>query len=188
MKRNELYRKLLHILALAIPFGIYHLPRPVSASALVLLTTVSVLLEFTRTRNRVINALFERHLRRFLRPEEKRRFTGATYLFVAGLACLFLYSRDVSFISLSFIILGDAAAALVGINFGRTRIGKKSIEGTLACAGVCILFWIAFPRVPAAQGIAAALLTAVLELAPIPINDNLLVPLVTGAVLRFWPF
>lgn len=188
MKLNEVYRKLLHVVALAIPFGIYYLPHRVALIALFLLAAGSVTVELVRKCSPGVNALFSCWLHRFLRVEEHSRFTGATYLFLGGFLCVLLYDRDVSFISLSYIILGDAAAALIGINFGRTRIGKKSIEGSLACAGICILFWLLFPRVPLTQGVAAAFLTAALELAPIPVNDNLLVPLVTGSLLQFWPF
>ena len=46
-----------------------------------------------------------------------------------------------------FLVLGDMSAALIGISFGRIKIGKKSLEGTLAMFTTCyligaVMFWL----------------------------------------------
>jgi len=99
---------------------------------------------------------------------------------------------------LTLFIVGDAAAAIVGIRFGRIKIGKKSLEGSIACFIVCIvLFYWAFPAIPGildAWGgratlistVAVSTVITVFELIPLrfspslTINDNIAVPVIAG--------
>jgi dolichol kinase len=103
--------------------------------------------------------------------------------------------------ALSMFILGDAVAAIVGLGMGRISVAGKTLEGSAACFLLCLTLLVgAYPLVPGlldAWGgrlafpvvLAAALSTTVLELFPVRlgprlvINDNLTVPLVTGALM-----
>ena len=82
-----------------------------------------------------------------------------------------------------FLSIGDSMAAIVGQAIGRISIGHKSLEGTLACFTACAL--IALPTTltwPVA--LAGAATAAVVELMEIPIlNDNVAIPLFSGAVM-----
>jgi dolichol kinase len=102
---------------------------------------------------------------------------------------------------ISTFVWGDAVAALVGQSIGRTKMGSKSLEGSLACLVLCLIFYSAvFPHVPLlldkwsgtipmAITIVASLCVTVLELVPmritksLTINDNLIVPVITGMVM-----
>jgi dolichol kinase len=106
------------------------------------------------------------------------------------------------FFKIFLFILGDAMAALVGISIGRTKIGKKSLEGSLACFVTCLaLFYLVFPlfpglldawnhRLPHGIVLVTALVITVFELIPlkvhpkIVINDNLAVPIIAGYVIK----
>jgi len=86
----------------------------------------------------------------------------------------------------------------VGQSVGRTRIGDKTLEGTLGCFTVCLLLClVVYPllpwllhawggRMPVTLAVAASLCTSLLELFPlrisrrIEINDNLTVPCSPG--------
>ena len=82
------------------------------------------------------------------------------------------------------MILGDMSAALVGKMWGRTKLlGKKSLEGSAACFVVCVL--IALVKLNPVIAIIGALVATIVELIPFPIDDNLTVPLVSGAVMHF---
>jgi dolichol kinase len=77
--------------------------------------------------------------------------------------------------------LGDPAAAVVGGKYGRRKLGKGSLEGSITFAmvafGVQALF---FPWPIAA---AAALVTAAVESLPWPVDDNFSLPLVASGVV-----
>jgi dolichol kinase len=183
LSKAEMLRKLLHLFALGIPFGIYYVPGEIARIMLPTLTLVFLGTDILRITSPFFGRWVTRIFAPFMREHEKVALTGAAYIFIAGTIALFAFPKDIAFIVLSFVILGDAAAALVGIPCGRTRVGKKSVEGALACFAACVVLWWGFPKVPFGQGMLCAFLTALLELSPLPIDDNLAVPLITGTFL-----
>lgn len=78
--------------------------------------------------------------------------------------------------------VADPAAAIVGSRYGRG--GAKSPEGSLACAGAAALILAVFGVAPAALAL-AAVGAAAAERVPWRGVDNLAVPLVVGALLRW---
>ncbi len=133
-------------------------------------------------------------LRALLKPREKRAPTAATYLALASLAVLFLFGREVSVLALLYTALGDPAAGIVGARYGRLRVrmfgrrvGGKSVEGTLAfltaaSAAVAVL-WAAGVYGTLWPALAGAAVAALVEFLPIPVEDNVTVPLASAAVM-----
>ena len=193
----HLERRVFHALAASIlPVGALLLPLPlVQGLALVVVLTL-VAAEAARRLSPRMNRLFVGAFGRMMRPaEEQGRITGATYLACASLVALLLYPPSVAALALLFHAWGDPAAAMVGSRFGRLRLPplggrsrqRKSLEGSLAFLGVSLVvsavlwasgelhvFW------PAALG---ALVAAVVELLPLPVDDNVAVPLVSGGLM-----
>lgn len=207
---EEINRKLLHILSgCAIPAGILYIPKIPRASEFLpmiilgLLLFGSILLELVRFRMPAIQKIFYTFAGSMLRSEEDKKITGATYIFASAFLCTIIFREHphISFIVLNLFILGDAVAAIVGLSIGRIRIGKKSLEGSLACFLFCLsFFFFVFPYVPLLldpwQGKAPVLLVlsvalsiTVFELIPIKIgknisiNDNLSVPIISGLIM-----
>ncbi|TWI73034.1 dolichol kinase [Desulfobotulus alkaliphilus] len=209
LTREEINRKLLHLMALLMPLGIFYLPRffPLTALhvSLVLgsLFGGSLLVETLRFRHRKLNRLFSLCFGPLMRAGESRSITGSTYIIGGAFFCsLFFAERpDISFVVLFVFILSDAAAALVGISMGKTRILGKSLEGTMACfATAMVLMLLIFPffphvldfwggRLPLGAALMTALAITLLELIPIPLpggsktNDNLVAPVLSGFIL-----
>ncbi|MCF8109639.1 MAG: hypothetical protein K9J81_11690 [Desulfohalobiaceae bacterium] len=185
MNRAEILRKGLHLIALSIPFAIVSLPRDVAVAVLLPAAVLVVAAEILRKKWDPFQNYFLKLFKIFLRPAEKNHFTGATYFLIAGLLCLLLFDRSIAYTVTAFMIVGDAAAALVGMHFGRIRLSSgKSLEGTAACVAACLLFWTLFPKTGFALALTAALLTGILELIPTRINDNLAVPVICGLILQ----
>lgn len=130
----------------------------------------------------------------FLKPREKRSPTAATYLSLASLAVLVLFGRDIAALALLFTALGDPAAGIVGTRYGRLRVrvlgrrlGAKSLEGTMAffgtSAAVAVGLWAAGVYGTLWPALAGAAVTALVEFLPIPVDDNVTVPLASGLVM-----
>ena len=92
-------------------------------------------------------------------------------------------------VALLFLSVGDPMAALVGSRTPGPRIFRKSPGGTLAFVGGSLLVVL----VLVVSGfthyhwgfIAGAVIAAGVELAPVPLDDNLTIPLLTGTALHF---
>ena len=184
------WRRLFHLIAgSSIPIaGIF----AVSASmvvALAVLSAAALALDLARFRVGWLNRHFLHWLAPLLKGSEERRITGATYLLVAALAAFWLFDSTVAVVSLLFLSLGDPAAALVGRAMPGPRIWGKSpggtaaffvvslgVVGVLVAAGVVEYHW---------GLLCGAAVAALVELAPLPTDDNLTVPLISGAVMHF---
>jgi dolichol kinase len=102
---------------------------------------------------------------------------------------LFLYRTELATLAICFLAFGDVAATTIGERYGKTKIGNKSLEGSIAfvvaavlagfllsLVGISIVYWLI---------LAGAIIAAGVELLPLPINDNLVIPLVTGGAMSF---
>jgi dolichol kinase len=180
---GELGRKGIHLGALIMPIGLWIVPIRIGRLILVLAFLVSVGLDMARWSGGRPGDLVTRVLGGVLRPHEAAWFSGASYITAAAALCAILFDRPVAVAALIFIILGDTAAVFVGRRYGRIHIGRKTVEGSLAFFAVACLgvFWI--PQLPMYVKVIGALVAAVAEALPQPVDDNLFVPLVAGAVM-----
>lgn len=210
LPKEEINRKLLHMFALVMPIGIYCLQILTGAwyystISLALFVMGSIIIERLRFVNPSIQEYYFKYFGSMLRKEEQYVVTGSTWIAMAALICSVVFRKEpwVSLIVLTLFILGDAVAALVGISIGRIKIGKKSLEGSVACFILCIvLFYAVFnhlPNIQAIMGGTISIATVVVtsftitlfELIPLRItpkfiiNDNLAVPIIAGFILRF---
>jgi HAD superfamily phosphoserine phosphatase-like hydrolase len=120
---------------------------------------------------------------------EQWGFATAPLFFALGICvALTLVPPPTGFAAITILTLGDGTARLVGKKLGRRAIPynkAKKLEGTgagtLVAAAASLLF------VAPAKAVAAAISSMVVETLPLPINDNLLIPLVAAAVLTLMP-
>ena len=182
-------RRLFHAVAGSLPplAGIFA-PMPELVIVLAVLALGSLSLDLTRFRVSWLNRLFLRWLRLLLKSSEDRRITGATYLLVAAFLAFLLFDQAVAIAVLLFLSLGDPAAALVGRPMPGPRLFGKSPVGTLAFIGVSLLVGAALVAAGIAPFhwglLAGAVVAGLVELAPLPGDDNLWVPLIAGAVMQ----
>ena len=123
----------------------------------------------------------------FIRANEEHRLTGtAPYVLGIGLS-LFLYRVDIAVAAICFLAFGDVAATTIGERYGRTKIGNKSLEGSLAFVVAAVSVGLLLPLVgiTVVPGVIliGAIVAAGVELLPLPVNDNLVIPLVSGGVM-----
>lgn len=210
LTKEEINRKLLHVLAVVLPVGIFYGPDffevdRIWACILALsLTCFSIFVEVVRLRNGVFGKWFLLSFGLLLRKEEKHQLTGGTYLIAGGAICSLISLQGegaaaCAFMGLTFFILGDAVAALTGKAFGRIKIGSKTLEGSIGCCLLCIVLGVfVFPELPGflegwggelflVQVLVLSFAVSLLELIPfkipgLEINDNLYVPAITSAI------
>jgi acyl phosphate:glycerol-3-phosphate acyltransferase len=187
IQRSEYFRKIIHIFNLVIPFTyLFFLESRFQAlRILVPLTLFAIVLEYLRVRSAVIKKIFNNFLKSMLRIHEMDgKYTGATWIFISSTLTIAIFPKEIAIISLVYMSLGDTIAGLVGRKFGKTKFYNKSIEGSLAGLIVCLLSGylvnLTLPLVVVFSGAFAAMF---IELLPMPIDDNLSVPLFAGTIM-----
>ena len=112
---------------------------------------------------------------------------GSTYLLLAGLLAVEIFPQPIAAAAVGFTVLGDGVAALVGRAWGRPRLFGKSLEGTAAGLAAC-LGWAAFLQtagfVAWPVALTGALVASLVEVLPIPLDDNLGVTLFAGYSMK----
>lgn len=196
--RNELGRKAIHLAFIVLPLQMLFefLPWPRGRVELMLgllgLGFVFLSIDFLRMHDRHFGALFRRFFGGMVRAHEAFTLLGSSYLVIAAIFAVVLLPRPIAAAALGFTIVGDATAALVGKAWGRTPLFGKTLEGAFGGLAAClawgaVVHWVA--GAPWNVVIAGALVASLVELLPIPVDDNLGMPLISGfAMAFFWMF
>ena len=184
-----MWRRLFHLSAGSlVPLGGIFLPRDELLIALGILTLLSLGLDLARFRLTWLNRYFLAWLAPLLKSGEDRHLTGATYLLLAGFAAFLWFSQPVAVLATFFLSLGDPAAALLGRPAPGPRFFGKSPVGTLALVSVALLVvaGLAVSSVVPYHWafLVGAVVAGLVELMPFPLDDNLTIPLVSGAVMQ----
>lgn len=179
---GEIRRKLVHLSSLAIPVVVWYFPRLAVLWILGGALTASVAVDALR-HVLPLDARGWRHLAALFRPKERGTLSGSSFLLLAAWLLIFFFSRAVAVLVLTYVVVGDVAAALVGRRFGRHRIFGKSWEGTVAFFLGCLLSSPFIPGLPVWAKLGAAAVAALIELLPLKLDDNLTVPLATAGFL-----
>jgi dolichol kinase len=102
---------------------------------------------------------------------------------IAALLSVIVFDHDVAIAALGFLVLGDAAAAIVGKRFGKPLYWGKSPHGSVACFGICLAVGIPLLGSPG-LALIGALAATLAEALPSPLDDNLRVPIFSGIAMQ----
>ncbi|MFQ5871061.1 MAG: diacylglycerol/polyprenol kinase family protein [Candidatus Geothermarchaeales archaeon] len=140
--------------------------------------------ELLRSRGYMVPLIHRMTLASSRRGEVKGFVTTPLYLAAGVLASLALFPLPAAYMGVLLVTLGDGLAELFGGSMGRSPIPfnrEKTWEGTLLGFGLTGVLLILLGMDPVVT-IASTLAAGVLEALPLPVNDNLTVPLVAGFV------
>ena len=182
----EVRRKAIHLSFILVPLIYLYdlLPKAIIVRGLLLAVLVSIVFELARLHDARVRFFVSRMFRDLVRRHEQKQLLGSTYLLIAAVLTIELFSKEVAVAALGALVLGDTAAALVGKTIGKHRVLGKTIEGSLGCFLVSFAFaWIVV-GLPVGIAAAGALTAAVFELLPIPLDDNFRIPLSMGFVMK----
>jgi diacylglycerol kinase (CTP) len=200
--QHELHplRKLWHVAAgLGLYWLIFHsgLSQAGAALLLAMLLTAVLGLELARLNLPSFNRRVIAVCRPIMRSREVRELSGTTFYLAGALTAILLFPDPVARLALLFLILADPAAAAAGVLSGHRgpRVTRdKTLVGTAAFTAVCmavtLLFFVLWgrPVAPAALlllTLGGGIAGAAADLSPLPVDDNLTIPLISGLLL--WP-
>jgi dolichol kinase len=180
--KRELYRKAIHLASVGVPLVVWVLPKGAGLAVLGAAVAAALGVEWARHRVRWVRYHFFRATRTLLRPHERTKLAGATHMVIAYFLALALFPKPIAVVAMLYNGLGDAAAALVGKRWGRHRTAwGKSWEGAGAGLAVNLCVGLVVPGILLPAAISGAFTAALLELLPVPLDDNPRVTLGGGA-------
>ena len=184
---KEVYRKVIHILSIIIPIShIYIFKNKIDM--IIFLSAMVIFcffIEIFRYQHSFISKIFARYLSIIMRNFEKQgSLTGATWVFVGALITIIIVPQPFCILALLFLAFGDSVAALIGMKFPFIKIGNKTLSGSLACFTMCLFTGLIFDfKISLEIIFIGAFAATIAELASIKINDNLLIPLLSGCAM-----
>lgn len=143
-----------------------------------------VTIDYFRSRIDWIQKWFKLFFSPMLRKHElEGKLTGASWVLIGGTISVFLFEKDIAVLALLFMSVGDSVAALIGLRYGKIKIGEKSLEGFAGGLISCIFVSIFFPSITWINRISGSLSASLIELSTIPMDDNLKIPIISGGVM-----
>ena len=184
----RIWRRLFHLIAgSSVPAAGIFAPEREFLLVLTVLATGALVLELSRFGIGPLNRVYLRSMAPLLKGEEVSRMTGATHMLVAAALVFWLFGREVAVPVMFFLSLGDPVAAIVGSRLPGFRLAGKSPGGTLAfvvTGSAIAALLVGSGAIGYHWGLwAGAVIAAAVELAGIPPDDNLTVPLIAGAAM-----
>ncbi|MFH1763601.1 MAG: hypothetical protein ABIF09_05345 [Gemmatimonadota bacterium] len=128
-----------------------------------------------------LNVLFFRAFSPIASPREARKIASSTWYALSAFLVLLLFPTTYAMAGILVLAWADPAASVVGQRWGKTRFLAGSVRGTAAFALVAFCALLLF--VPWKVALVTAAATALVEAAPIRLDDNLIVPLTVAGVL-----
>lgn len=184
---GKLPRSIFHMFGVAAaPAASLFVPSKVFLIAMGLATGLFMAFESARFADRKVNRWFFRYCLRLLRGNEVSRLTGTTYVMVATLICFVAFEHSTAVMAMAFLAVGDPLSGLVG-PWGRWWWKGKTVEGHLAflipslAAGWALSRFL-FDLSPVIS-VAGAVIATVVHALPLPVNDNLSIPVGSAAAM-----
>lgn len=184
--KDEGPRKAVHLAAISIPLGLLHLPIVPARRTLMIIAAGFLVIDLAKISQPRLRSWFLHFFGAALRRHERDDITASTYLVVSALLCSYLFEIHTAAAALVFLIIGDTMAAVVGKAWGRIHLFGKTLEGFLAgWVSATLAAWAIVPEVGLLPLTLAAFVAMVVEIAPLPVDDNFRIPLVAGLVLEW---
>lgn len=182
-----IFRKLYRLSGLVFPLIYFFSDRQTTLFWLSLITLLFLVLEISRFLFPQFNRQIFKIFGSILKQESRNRILGTTYFLSGSLLTVLFFTKPVAIAALLFLIFGDAFSALVGVKWGRTKIGRKSLEGSLAgfasCLFIALILKYTYLGLDIGITLWGALAATIVELLPLPVNDNLSIPLCSALVM-----
>ena len=183
---NLMFRKAIHISGFLIPlFYVRFIEHYFVFTMLCLVTIIYIISEVTRKYGMNFPLFSSVTSKAAKSVYEINHFVTAPIAFTLGIIIsLLFFPAPIAYTSIAVLTLGDGFASIFGRIIGKTPIHfnrKKTLEGTI-CGFVCaFLGSIQFVNpLIALVAVSAGMLA---ESIPLPIDDNLVIPLSTGMTL-----
>ena len=192
---TELHRKAVHAAGSLIAIAYYFTDKQTALIGLAVINAILLIVEWQRLKGNIKLPEI------LLRPHEKEQVGAYIFFQVAALISVFYFEKTIAIAAILMLALGDTASGLSGallngcnVRHSRKKFSVKPMPIVSVMFAVCILIGFIMVSLPLAQDmksisffsyVAGALGATLGDAVPIrvqgkPIDDNLLIPLLSG--------
>jgi len=134
---QEILRKGVHLLSLSIPIIYTFVTEKFALMVLIPMALIAVSLDLLSRKDgtiaqKVIMGFFGSMLRKHELKKKKLLLNGASWVLISAFLTVLVFPKVIAVVAFIILIISDISAALIGRKWGKTKLGKKSLEGTLA--------------------------------------------------------
>jgi glycerol-3-phosphate acyltransferase PlsY len=133
-----------------------------------------------------VNILILKNLPQAFKENETAKFSSMTIFLVSAYITFLIFNEAIAFAALSFVVFGDMFAKLFGLQYGKTTLFNKTLEGSVAFLSACIICGYILSHyfyLPIFTWSVGCLAATVAEVVPIRIDDNFSVPILSALVM-----
>ena len=182
--RQESYRKIIHISSSIFPLLLYCFGKNLFQYFIIIPLILLISLDYLRKHILIINKIYYNFFRNVTRENEHNSVSGSTWVFIGIVLTTLFFNEKIAIVSLLVLSFSDSAAALIGIKHGKTILFNKSLEGSFSFFISTVVIITLLTNFSTILIISFSAIITIVELIPFfNINDNLLIPLTTGALL-----
>jgi len=182
---GEIFRKLTHLGAISIPviyFFFGNIILYILSGGLLVTIAIDMIRFYGGKKSK---KFITRYLGIMIRRHEKKDFTGATYILASSIITILVFDKPVAVAAIAFIVVGDTAGAIIGRIWGKVKYRTKSLEGSVSFFFACTAVALIVPGIPFWVKILGAAIATLTEAFSSKIDDNLTVPLISGAIMQY---
>ena len=160
---------------------VFDLEVSTAVGVLGVILSLAMVVDATRLFDPKVNILFFRAFSFLASPREGRKIASSTWYVLSAFLVLLFFPKPYAMAGILVLAWADPAASVAGQRWGNTPFLSGTVLGTATFALVAFAALLLF--VPWWVALVAAGVTAVVEAAPIGLDDNLIVPFTVAGVL-----
>lgn len=188
LHKGELYRKLIHISSASIPIGYYFLDKKIVLAVLIPLLIFMLAFELLKYKVDFLYKIYLKVFKIMLREHEYSthvfRVNGASWVFIGDILSIIIFPKYIAIGGMLLLSLSDSLSAVIGQLFAVKYYTKnRSYLGTFAFLIIGAVIVSFSPKYFGNQteyflGYIAIFITAVSDSINLPVDDNLIIPIV----------
>jgi len=160
---------------------VFDLEVSTAVGVLGVILSLAMVVDATRLFDPKLNIVFFRTFSFLASPREVRKIASSTWYVLSAFLVLLFFPKPYAMAGILVLAWADPAASVVGQRWGSAPFLSGTVLGTATFALVAFAALLLF--VPWWVALVAAGVTAVVEAAPIDLDDNLIVPFTVAGVL-----
>ena len=194
----ELHRKAIHVLGSFIAVVYYFIDWDIAVTGLAIINGILLVIEWLRLSGKI------RLPDILLRPHENHQVAAYIYFQISALISILIFEKTIAIAAILMLALGDTASGLAGalmnrgnVRYSRGKLMVKPLPIIAVMFAVCVITGLLLMRLPFAPDmehfpvlvyVAGALGATLGDAIPLriqgrPIDDNLLIPILSGVFM-----